>query len=261
MAQNPHSRKLSSHYNHISAGTEAHAETSLVYFLLSLKLRLITIDGPVAVGKSSVGLLLAEKLSFHFFDTGVIYRTFTWKALNSGLSTSDTEALIQLALSTSFRFVPGTGSRLVVLVDGQDVSRLVGAPEVERSVALIAKIPRIRECMVAEQRRMAAEVSLVMAGRDIGTVVLPWAGLKVFLEASVHERARRRHSELLARGLDISYETVLAELEQRDHNDTTRAISPLKPADDAVIINTDGLALEEVVDRILVLVREREHVV
>jgi cytidylate kinase len=225
-----------------------------------LKLRLITIDGPVAVGKSSVGLLLAEKLSFQFFDTGVIYRTFTWKALNAGLSPSDTEALIQLAHSTQFQFVPGTGARLVVLVDGQDVSRLVGAPEVERSVALVAKIPRVRECMVAEQRRMAAEVSLVMAGRDIGTVVLPWAGLKVFLQASVHERARRRHSELLARGLDIPYDTVLAELVQRDHNDTTRAISPLKPADDAVTINTDGLALEEVVDRILALVREREDV-
>ena len=226
-----------------------------------MKLCLITIDGPVAVGKSSVGLLLAEKLGFQFFDTGVIYRTFTWKALNAGLSPSDTEALIQLAHSTRFEFVPGTGARLVVLVDGQDVSRLVGAPEVERSVALIAKIPRVRECMVAEQRRMAAEVSLVMAGRDIGTVVLPWAGLKVFLQASVHERARRRHSELLARGLDTSYETVLAELMQRDHNDTTRAVSPLKPAADAVAINTDGLALEEVVDRILALVHEREAAV
>ena len=233
------------------------SKTSLLYCLPSLKLRLITIDGPVAVGKSSVGLLLAEKLSFQFFDTGVIYRTFTWKALASGLSTADAEGLAQLATATTFQFVPGAGARLQVLVDGHDVSRLAGAPEVERSVALVAKIPRVRERMVAEQRRMASGMKLVMAGRDIGTVVLPHADLKVFLQASVHERARRRHSELEARGIATPFDTVLAELQQRDHNDTTRAVSPLKPAEDAVTINTDGLSLEEVVDRILELVHER----
>jgi len=230
---------------------------SLVYCLPSLNLRLITIDGPVAVGKSSVGLLLAEKLGFQFFDTGVIYRTFTWKALHVGLSPNDTASLVALANSTSFRFVPGKGARLTVLVDGEDVSRLVSAPEVERNVALIAKIAHVRERMVEQQRRMASELRLVMAGRDIGTVVLPWADLKVFLQASVQERARRRHSELAARGLSTPYETVLAELLQRDHNDITRAVSPLKPAEDAVMIDTDGLSLEEVVDRILQLVRER----
>lgn len=224
-----------------------------------MELRLITIDGPVAVGKSSVGLLLAEKLHFQFFDTGVIYRTFTWKALSAGLSTADAEALAHLAGETTFEFAPGAGARLVVLVDGDDVSRLIGAPEVERNVALIAKIPRVRERMVAEQRRMASEMRLVMAGRDIGTVVLPWADLKVFLQASVQERARRRFSELQSRGLTTPYETVLAELQQRDHNDITRAVSPLKAADDAVSINTDGLSLEEVVERILALVRERGY--
>ena len=222
-----------------------------------MELRLITIDGPVAVGKSSVGLLLAEKLDFQFFDTGVIYRTFAWKALNVGLSPNDTASLVALATATSFRFEPSAGARLTVLVDGEDVSRLVSAPEVERNVALIAKIAQVRERMVEQQRRMASELRLVMAGRDIGTVVLPWADLKVFLQASVQERARRRHSELMARGVSTPYETVLAELLQRDHNDTTRAVSPLKPAADAVMIDTDGLGLEEVVDRILELVRER----
>ena len=224
-----------------------------------MNLRLITIDGPVAVGKSSVGLLLAEKLSFQFFDTGVIYRTFTWKALDAGLSTSDTDALIQLARHTDFRFVPGSGSRLTVLIDGKDVSRQLAAQQVERSVALIAKIPEVRECMVAEQRRMALDHQLVMAGRDIGTVVLPWADLKVFLTASVGERARRRHSELAQRGAGIPFETVLAELEQRDHNDITRAVSPLKAAADAVTIDTDGLSLGQVVDRIFSLAQSRRQ--
>ena len=227
--------------------------------MFSLNLRLITIDGPVAVGKSSVGLLLAEKLSFQFFDTGVIYRTFTWKSLSVGLTPADVDALVALSQHTVFEFAPGNGSRLVVLVDGEDASRHVGASEVERNVALIAKIPQVRERMVSEQRRMATELRLVMAGRDIGTVVLPWADLKVFLQASVAERAKRRYTELVERGVETSYESVLTELEQRDHNDITRAVSPLKPADDAVVINTDGLSLEDVVDRILALVRDREH--
>ncbi len=244
---------------HTFTGTASRTKRGLVYSVLSLNSRLITIDGPVAVGKSSVGLLLAEKLSFQFFDTGVIYRTFTWKALAAELSPVDTEALVRLALNTVFDFVPAEGSRLVVLVDGEDVSRYIGDPEVEHNVALIAKIPQVRERMVSEQRRMATELRLVMAGRDIGTIVLPWADLKVFLQASVAERAKRRYTELVERGADPSYESVLADLEQRDHNDTTRAVSPLKPAEDAVVINTDGLSLEEVVDRILALAHERER--
>ncbi len=229
----------------------------LLYSVLSLNLRLITIDGPVAVGKSSVGLLLAEKLSFHFFDTGVIYRTFTWKALSVGLTPVDVDALITLAHNTRFEFVPAGGPRLAVMVNGEEVSDYISAPEVERNVALIAKIPQVRERMVSEQRRMATEMCLVMAGRDIGTIVLPDADLKVFLSASVAERAKRRYTELVERGADASFDSVLAELEQRDHNDITRAVSPLRPADDAVVIDTDGLSLEEVVDNILALVHER----
>ena len=223
-----------------------------------MNLRLVTIDGPVAVGKSSVGLLLAEKLGFRFFDTGVIYRTFTWKALNAGLSPSETDALVRLARDIAFQFVPASGALLTVLIDGQDVSKLMVSRLVERNVALIAKIPLVRERMVAEQRRMARETKLVMAGRDIGTVVLPWADLKVFLTASVEERAGRRHKELAERGVEIKYATVLAELKQRDHNDTTRKVSPLKPAPDAVAIDTDGLSQEEVVDQIYKLAMNRD---
>ena len=224
--------------------------TGLVYLCPSLNVRLITIDGPVAVGKSSVGLLLAERLGFQFFDTGVIYRTFTWKALKVGLSPVDAGSLIALADSTTFEFVATKGSRLLVLIDGEDVSPLLTSAEIERSVAYVAKIPQVRAHMVAEQRRMAEDHLLVMAGRDIGTVVLPWADLKVFLGASVEERARRRYAEMQERGSSTPYETVLADLRHRDHNDMTREVSPLKPADDAVVIDTDGLTLEQVVDRI-----------
>jgi cytidylate kinase len=232
---------------------------SLVYLCPSLNLRLITIDGPVAVGKSSVGLLLAERLGFQFFDTGVIYRTFTYKALTAGISPADADSLITLANKSAFTFRETTGSRLVVLVDGEDVSGFLTSQEIERNVALIAKIPQVRARMVEEQRRMAEDHRLVMAGRDIGTVVLPWADLKVFLVASIEERARRRFAEMQERGANIPYETVLSELRQRDHNDMTRKISPLKPADDAVTLDTDGLTLEQVVDRIVDLAYARER--
>lgn len=224
-----------------------------------MNLRLITIDGPVAVGKSSVGLLLAERLGFQFFDTGVIYRTFTYKALSIGLSPSDADSLVEMANKTSFSFKETAGSRLVVLVDGQDVSGRLTSQDVERSVALIAKIPQVRAHMVAEQRRMAEDHRLVMAGRDIGTVVLPWADLKVFLLASIEVRARRRFAEMQERGSNVPYETVLSELKQRDHNDMTRAVSPLKPATDAVTLDTDGLTLDQVVDRIVDLAKARER--
>lgn len=225
----------------------------------SLNLRLITIDGPVAVGKSSVGLLLAERLGFQFFDTGVIYRTFTYKALTAGVSPTDADSLVELANNSAFTFMETTGSRLVVLVDGKDVSALLTSQEIERNVALIAKVPHVRTRMVAEQRRMAEDHRLVMAGRDIGTVVLPWADLKVFLVASIEERARRRFAEMQERGAGVPYETVLSELSQRDHNDMTREVSPLKPADDAITLDTDGLTLEQVVDKIVELAAARER--
>lgn len=210
----------------------------------------MTIDGPVAVGKSSVGLLLAKRLGFSFFDTGVLYRTFTCKVLQQRIPPEDAEALTQLAAETKFQFVHREAGNLLVHVDGQDMSRCVGQPVVEDHVALVSKVPGVRQRMVSEQRRVAQEGKLIMAGRDIGTVVLPWADTKVFLTASVEERAARRFRELRQRGGDSTYEQVLADLRRRDGMDMQRAISPLKPAPDAVSINTEGLALTGVVDRI-----------
>lgn len=219
----------------------------------NLKPQLIAIDGPVAVGKSSVGSLLARRLGYVFFDTGMIYRAFTWKVLKSGVSASDEEGICQLANTTKFEFVASQEWLLSPIIDGEDVSSHLLCPDVEAQVPVISKIVRVRQALVLEQRRLAQRGKVVMAGRDISTVVLPWAELKVFLTASTEERARRRHRELLERGQNASLETVMTDLKKRDEMDIRRAVSPLKPAEDAVIVDTEGLSLEEVVDRIYAL--------
>jgi len=218
-----------------------------------LKPQLIAIDGPVAVGKSSVGSLLGKRLGYVFFDTGMIYRAFTWKVLKSGISPEDKEKLCELATTTEFDFVPSTQGALSVFIDGEDVSSKLLRPEIEVLVALIAKVAEVRQVMISQQRKLAQRGKVIMAGRDIGTVVLPWAELKVFLTASTEERAERRHKELLRRGENSSLEIVLADLKKRDAMDINRTISPLKPAEDALIINTENLSLEQVVDKIYTL--------
>jgi cytidylate kinase len=219
----------------------------------NLKPQLIAIDGPVAVGKSSVGSLLAKKLAYIFFDTGMIYRAFTWKVLKSSISPEDERKLCQLANTTKFDFVPSKEGKLSFLVDGEDVSSKLLSPEIEELVPLIAKVAGVRQAMVSEQRRLAQRGKVVMAGRDIGTVVLPWAELKIFLTASTEERAKRRYKELLKRRENSSLEIVLADLKKRDEMDIHRTISPLKPAEDAIIIDTENFSLEQVVDKIYTL--------
>ena len=219
----------------------------------NLKPQLIALDGPVAVGKSSVGSLLAKRLGYVFFDTGMMYRAFTWKVLKSGTSTEDEQKLCQLANTTKFNFVPLQGCYLSPFIDDEDVSSKLFYPEVEIHVPLIAKIAGVRQTLIQEQRGLAQRGKIVMAGRDIGTVVLPWAELKIFLTASIEERARRRYKELLERGENSSLEAVLADLKKRDKMDIHRTVSPLKPAEDAIIIDTENLSLEQVVDKIYTL--------
>jgi len=219
----------------------------------NLKPQLIAIDGPVAVGKSSVGSLLARRLGYVFFDTGMIYRAFTWKVLESGISIEDEHKICQLANTTKFDFVPLQGCYLSPFIDDEDVSSKLLRPEVEAQVSLISKIVWVRQTLIKEQRRLAQRGKLVMAGRDIGTVVLPWAELKIFLTASTEERARRRYKELLERGENSSLEIVFSDLKKRDEMDINRTISPLKPAEDATIIDTENFTLKQVVNKIYVL--------
>ena len=211
---------------------------------------LIAIDGPVAVGKSSVGSLLAKKMNYFFFDTGLMYRAFTWKALKFGIPPTDEKELSQLARITKFDFVPEQEGYLSPFIDGEDISAEILRPEIEEQVSLISKVAGVRQMMVSEQRMVAQRGKVIMAGRDIGTVVLPWAELKIFLVAPVEERASRRYKELLERGGKIDYDTSLADLKRRDDIDSHRAISPLKPAADAIIIDTEKLSLKQVVDKI-----------
>jgi len=218
-----------------------------------LKPQLIAIDGPVAVGKSSVGSLLARRLGYVFFDTGMMYRAFTWKVLKSGISIEDEQNLCQLANTTKFDFVPLQGCYLSPLIDDENVSSKLLRPEVEAHVSMVSKIAGVRQILILEQRRLAQRGKVVMAGRDIGTVVLPWADLKIFLTASTEERTRRRYEELLKRGESLNQEIVLADLKKRDENDINRTISPLRPAEDAIIIDTENLSLEQVVDKIYTL--------
>jgi cytidylate kinase len=216
----------------------------------NLKPQLIAIDGPVAVGKSSVGSLLARRLGYAFFDTGMMYRAFTWKVLKSGISPEDEQKICRLANTTKFDFAPmKSGWYLSPLIDDKDVSSKLLCPEIEEWVSLTSKIAGVRQVLVLKQRKLAQRGKVVMAGRDIGTVVLPWAELKIFLTASTEERARRRYKELLERGENTSLEIVLADLKKRDEIDIRRTISPLKPAEDAIIIDTNNFGLEQVIDK------------
>ena len=211
----------------------------------------IAIDGPVASGKTAVGLHLARELGYRVVDTGMMYRAITWLALNRGLDLDDEDALVALAESAIIELdQPGVGGNPTLKINGIDVTSQLRAPEVDRNVSLVSRVPGVRRAMVRRQRGLAAEGRLIMLGRDIGTVVLPDAPLKVYLDASAPVRAARRHKELAEAGINRPEAEILAELEARDKMDRERHSSPLKPADGAITIDTDALSLEDVIERV-----------
>lgn len=219
------------------------------------KPRQIAIDGPVASGKSAVGSLLARRLGYRFVDTGLMYRAVALLALRRGISPEDGERLAEAArrLELDLRWDPETGGTRV-LAGGEDITAHLRSPEVEKVVSAVSARPEVRRVLVERQRRLAEDGPVVMAGRDIGTVVLPDADLKVFLTASAEERARRRYLERLARGEAADYEAVLAEVRRRDEYDSTRPVAPLRPADDSLVLNTDGLTLQQVVEKLVEII-------
>jgi len=214
----------------------------------------IAIDGPVAVGKSTISRMLAQRLGYRYVDTGVMYRALTWKAMKLNVDLEDEERLTALAGNARIELVLPDR----VFVDGTDVSSAIRHADVERAVSLVAKVAGVREVLVRQQQALGHGGEVVMAGRDIGTVVLPDAELKVYLCASVEERARRRYHELVGRGVGMDYQAVLTDLKRRDAIDSERAVSPLQPAGDARLIDTDELSLEQVLSEILDLMDESE---
>lgn len=218
---------------------------------------MVAIDGPAGAGKSTVARGVAARTGYTYVDTGAMYRAVAWRALQAGLRVGeDDEAIGALAgrLRFEFRTVDG---RAHLFVDGEDVEAAIRTPEVGNLSSPVSAIPVVREHLVAAQRAMARTQPVVMEGRDIGTVVFPDALLKIFLTASAEERARRRFEELRSRGEEVSFERVLADQRARDARDSSRAIAPLRPADDAVEVNTDGLTVEEVINRVMTLLTQR----
>ena len=211
---------------------------------------MIAIDGPSGAGKGSVSRAIADALGYRHVDTGAMYRAVGWKAQADGIALDNDMAMEAVAESTRIELESGR-----VVVDGIDVTRAIRTPEIDRAAAAVARIPRVRHVLVARQRALAREGGIVMEGRDIGTVVCPAADLKIYLDASPEERARRRANDPAHTGGAQPLDTVATALADRDRQDQTRAASPLSMAPDAVPVDTTGLPLTEVVERVMQLVR------
>jgi cytidylate kinase len=215
---------------------------------------IIAIDGPSGAGKGTVARGVAARLGYRHIDTGAMYRAMAWKALAEGVDLSDEAALAKLAAAAHIQVGDG-----VVRIDGRDVAQAIRTPKIDRAASIVASQPRVREVLIAAQRDLGRSGGVVMEGRDIGTVVFPRADLKVFLDASPAERARRRaHDPAHAAGrTGAAVQDVATALEARDRTDRTRAASPLTKAPDAIEIDTTGLSIDDVIEQVLALVDQR----
>ena len=219
---------------------------------------IIAIDGPAASGKTTLGRRLADSLGYLFFDTGVMYRAVTWGALQRGLEINDEAAVTNLAETAQIDVCPPSkddGRACDVLLDGVDITWETRRPDVEANVSPVSAYRGVRQAMATQQRRIGLRGRVIMVGRDIGTVVLPEADLKIYLDASAEERARRRYKEILQRDGQTDYEQVLAGVRKRDEIDSTRAFSPLRAAEDAVILDSEKLNADEVFTKVEALCR------
>lgn len=220
---------------------------------------IIAIDGPAASGKSTIGRRLAIKLGYLFFDTGVMYRAVTWAALQRSIPIQDEAAVTRLAETAQIDVQPASkedGRACDVLLDGLDITWDTRRPEVDANVSPVSAYRGVRLALSTQQRRIGLRGRVVMVGRDIGTVVLPEADLKIYLDASAQERARRRYKEIIERGETANYEEILAGVRMRDEIDSSRAVSPLRPAEDAVLLDSDKLTADEVFARVEALCRK-----
>lgn len=221
----------------------------------------IAIDGPAASGKSTLAKKLASKLGYLYFDTGVMYRAVTLAALRHGVPVGAEEAVSDIAQKLDLDVRPPSvkdGRQYDVIMDGEDVTWEIRSPEVDRNVSQVSMYAGVRDAMTKLQREIGARGAVVMVGRDIGTVVLPDADLKIYLDASVEARARRRFEECVSRGESPEYDDILEGMRKRDRIDSTRELAPLRPASDATIINNTSLSVEQALEEVLELIVSRE---
>jgi cytidylate kinase len=216
----------------------------------------IAIDGPAASGKSTLGLRLANALGYLFFDTGVMYRAITWLALQRGINVRDEAAVTALAQEAQIDVAPASksdGRAGDVLLNGQDITWEIRRRKVDSNVSIVSAYRGVRSALSQKQRRIGQRGKVVMVGRDIGTVVLPEADLKIYLDASAEQRAKRRYDEITARGGQADYQEILAKVIERDRIDSTRDVAPLKAAPDAVVLDSDKLTADQVFEQALAL--------
>ena len=215
----------------------------------------IAIDGPAGAGKSATARGLALRLGYVYVDTGALYRSIALFAQKTGIDFENAHALAEMTRQLDFRFTRTRDDLTGIVVNSEDVSDQIRTPEITRGSSIVSRHREVREELLLIQRKMAAAGGVVMEGRDIGSVVLPDADVKVFITARPEIRAGRRHKEMIEKGFEVSLEEVLSEIEARDERDMHRAVSPLKPADDAWILDTSDLSLEDVIEKIAAMVK------
>lgn len=224
--------------------------------MLKKKGLVIAIDGPSGAGKSTLARLLARRLSYVYIDTGAMYRAVGWKARQEGIDPADEQGLAELCLRTEIGIMDGDAPRFTV--NGIDVTGDIRTPEMGMMASAVSKSPAVRARLLVLQRELGANGGVVMDGRDIGTVVFPDADVKFYLDASAEERGRRRHAELKEKGMDIDLERITSEIRERDRQDSGRALAPLRRADDAVLIDSSSMTIDEVLNAMLTRIEKRK---
>jgi cytidylate kinase len=222
---------------------------------------IIAIDGPAAVGKSTMGKLIARELGFLYIDTGAIYRAITWKVLKNNININDEEMISSMVSNTYITIERANKKSLNdyyhIFVDGEDVTEEIRNPMIDQNVSQIARLPKIRKQLIYLQRELAEKGNIVMEGRDIGSVILPKADIKLYFTASEEERIKRRYKELIDKGYNVDYEEVKKQIVQRDEIDSKRKYAPLIKAKDAILIDSTKKSIEEVKDEILKIIKKQ----
>ncbi len=219
----------------------------------------IAIDGPAGSGKSTAARQLARKLGFKYLDTGAMYRAVTYKALQEGIDLNDKNEIIKIAKNIDFDFISaGKNQKTRLLIDDEDVTEKIRLPQVNNNVAEVSKIKGVRQTLIKKQRKIASKGSVIMDGRDIGSVVLPDADFKFYITASLEERARRRYQEMQKKNEDISFQDVKKSMKKRDKVDSSRQYSPLIKAEDALEIDSTDLSPAEVLEKLINIIKKEK---